>query len=76
MLKFAYKGMMKMKIGEYNVEVRRSKRKSAAIKITADMQIVVFVPLYVSDNEIERFQNPNVKLIKNKSPTSTVGLFA
>jgi hypothetical protein len=49
-----YKGMMKMKIGEYNVEVRRSKRKSAAIKITADMQIVVFVPLYVSDNEIER----------------------
>ena len=54
MLKFAYKGMMKMKIGEYNVEVRRSKRKSAAIKITADMQIVVFVPLYVSDNEIER----------------------
>lgn len=43
-----------MKIGEYNVEVRRSKRKSAAIKITADMQIVVFVPLYVSDNEIER----------------------
>lgn len=54
MLKFAYKGMMKMKICEYNVEVRRSKRKSAAIKITADMQIVVFVPLYVSDNEIER----------------------
>lgn len=54
MLKFAYKGMIKMKIGEYNVEVRRSKRKSAAIKITADMQIVVFVPLYVSDNEIER----------------------
>ena len=54
MLKFAYKGMMEMKIGEYNVEVRRSKRKSAAIKITADMQIVVFVPLYVSDNEIER----------------------
>lgn len=54
MLKFAYKAMMKMKIGEYNVEVRRSKRKSAAIKITADMQIVVFVPLYVSDNEIER----------------------
>lgn len=46
--------MMKMKIGEYNVEVRRSKRKSAAIKITANMQIVVFVPLYVSDNEIER----------------------
>ena len=45
---------MKMKIGEYNVEVRRSKRKSAAIKITADMQIVVFVPLYVSDNEIEK----------------------
>lgn len=45
---------MKMKIGEYNVEVRRSKRKSAAIKITADMQIVVYVPLYVSDNEIER----------------------
>lgn len=37
MLKFLYKGMMKMKIGEYNVEVRRSKRKSAAIKITADM---------------------------------------
>lgn len=54
MLKFVYKGMIKMKIGEYNVEVRRSKRKSAAIKITADMQIVVFVPLYVSDNEIER----------------------
>lgn len=54
MLKFVYKGMMKMKIGEYNVEVRRSKRKSAVIKITADMQIVVFVPLYVSDNEIER----------------------
>lgn len=54
MLKFVYKGMMKMKIGEHNVEVRRSKRKSAAIKITADMQIVVFVPLYVSDNEIER----------------------
>lgn len=55
MLKFVYnKGMMKMKIGEYNVEVRRSKRKSATIKITADMQIVVFVPLYVSDNEIER----------------------
>lgn len=54
MLKFVYKGMMKMKIGEYNVEVRRSKRKSVAIKITADMQIVVFVPLYVSDNEIER----------------------
>lgn len=54
MLKFVYKGMMKMKIGEYNVEVRRSKRKSAAIKITADMQIVVFVPVYVSDNEIER----------------------
>lgn len=54
MLKFAYKGMMKMKISEYNVEVRRSKRKSAAIKITADMQIVVFVPLYVSDNEIEK----------------------
>ena len=54
MLKFVYKGMMKMKIGEYNVEVRRSKRKSAAIKITADTQIVVFVPLYVSDNEIER----------------------
>lgn len=54
MLKFAYKGMIKMKIGKYNVEVRRSKRKSAAIKITADMQIVVFVPLYVSDNEIER----------------------
>lgn len=46
--------MIKMKIGEYNVEVRRSKRKSAAIKITADMQIVVYVPLYVSDNEIER----------------------
>lgn len=54
MLKFVYKGMIKMKIGEYNVEVRRSKRKSAAIKITADMQIVVFVPLYVSNNEIER----------------------
>lgn len=55
MLKFVYnKGMMKMKIGEYNVEVRRSKRKSAIIKITADMQIVVFVPLYVSDNEIEK----------------------
>lgn len=54
MLKFVYKGMIKMKIGEYNVEVRRSKRKSAAIKITADIQIVVFVPLYVSDNEIER----------------------
>ena len=54
MLKFVYKGMMKMKIGEYNVEVRRSKRKSVAIKITADMQIVVFVPLYVSGNEIER----------------------
>lgn len=55
MLKFVYnKGLMKMKIGEYNVEVRRSKRKSAAIKITADMQIVVFVPLYVSDNEIEK----------------------
>ena len=54
MLKFAYKRMIKMKIGEYNVEVRRTKRKSAAIKITADMQIVVFVPLYVSDNEIER----------------------
>lgn len=55
MLKSVYKGMMKMKIGEYNVEVRRSKRKSAAIKITADMQIVVFVPLYVSDNEIEKW---------------------
>lgn len=54
MLKFVYKGMIKMKIGEYNVEVRRSKRKSVAIKITADMQIVVFVPLYVSGNEIER----------------------
>ena len=54
MLKFVYKGMIKMKIGEYNVEVRRSKRKSAAIKITADMQIVVYVPLYVSNNEIER----------------------
>ncbi len=55
MLKFVYnKGMMKMKIGEYNVEVRRSKRKSPTIKITADMQIVVFVPLYVSDNEIEK----------------------
>lgn len=54
MLKFVYKGMIKMKIGEYNVEVRRTKRKSAAMKITADMQIVVFVPLYVSDNEIER----------------------
>ncbi len=55
MLNFVYnKGMMKMKIGEYNVEVRRSKRKSAIIKITADMQIVVFVPLYVSDNEIEK----------------------
>ena len=54
MLKFVYKGMIKMKIGEYNVEVRLSKRKSVAIKITADMQIVVFVPLYVSDNEIER----------------------
>lgn len=54
MLKFVYKGMIKMKIGEYNVEVRRSKRKSAAIKITEDMQIVVFVPLYISDNEIER----------------------
>ena len=54
MLKFVYKGMMKMKIGEYNVEVRRTKRKSATIKITADMQIVVYVPLYVSDNEIER----------------------
>ena len=55
MLKFVYnKGMMKMKIGEYNVEVRRSKRKSETIKITADMQIVVFVPLYVSDNEIEK----------------------
>lgn len=54
MLKFVYKGMIKMKIGEYNVEVRRSKRKSATIKITADMQIVVFVPLYVSDNEIEK----------------------
>lgn len=55
MLKFVYnKGIMKMKIGEYNVEVRRSKRKSATIKITADMQIVVFVPLYVSDNEIEK----------------------
>lgn len=54
MLKFVYKGMIKMKIGEYNVEVRRTKRKSAAIKITADMQIVVFVSLYVSDNEIER----------------------
>lgn len=54
MLKFVYKGMIKMKIGEYNVKVRRSKRKSAAIKITADMQIVVFVPLYVSDNEIEK----------------------
>lgn len=55
MLKFVYnKGMMKMNIGEYNVEVRRSKRKSATIKITADMQIVVFVPLYVSDNEIEK----------------------
>lgn len=54
MLKFAYKGMMKMKICEYNVEVRRTKRKSATIKITADMQIVVYVPLYVSDNEIER----------------------
>ena len=39
MLKFAYKGMIKMKIGEYNVEVRRSKRKSAAIKITADMYL-------------------------------------
>lgn len=46
--------MMKMKIGEYNVDVRRSKRKRAAIKITADMQIVVYVPLYVSDNEIEK----------------------
>lgn len=46
--------MIKMKIGKYNVEVRRSKRKSATIKITADMQIVVYVPLYVSDNEIER----------------------
>lgn len=46
--------MIKMKIGEYNVEVRRTKRKSATIKITADMQIVVYVPLYVSDNEIER----------------------
>lgn len=54
MLKFVYKGMIKMKIGEYNVEVRRTKRKSATIKITADMQIVVYVPLYVSDNEIER----------------------
>ena len=54
MLKSLYKGMMKMKIGEYNIEIRRSKRKSAAIKIAADMQIVVFVPLYVSDNEIER----------------------
>lgn len=55
MLKFVYnKGMMKMKIGEYNVDVRRSKRKRAAIKITADMQIVVYVPLYVSDNEIEK----------------------
>lgn len=54
MLKFVYKGMIKMKIGKYNVEVRRSKRKSVAIKITADMQIVVFVPLYVSDNEIEK----------------------
>lgn len=46
--------MIKMKIGKYNVEVRRSKRKSAAIKITADMQIVVYVSLYVSDNQIER----------------------
>ncbi len=54
MLKFVYKGMIKMKIGKYNVEVRRSKRKSAAIKITADMQIVVYVSLYVSDNQIER----------------------
>ena len=52
-----------MKIGEYNVEVRRSKRKSAAIKITADMQIVVFVPLYVSDNEIERMVIPKSKWI-------------
>lgn len=78
MLKFVYKGMMKMKIGEYNVEVRRSKRKSAAIKITADMQIVVFVPLYVSDNEIERMviSKSKCKADKNKSPTSTVGLFA
>lgn len=54
---------MKMKIGEYNVEVRRSKRKSAAIKITADMQIVVFVPVYVSDNEIERMVTSKSKWI-------------
>jgi len=41
MLKFVYnKGMMKMKIGEYNVEVRRSKRKSAAIKITAECKLL------------------------------------
>ena len=43
MLKFAYKGMIKMKIGEYNVEVRRTKRKSAAIKITANCCICTSV---------------------------------
>lgn len=58
--------MIKMKIGEYNVEVRRTKRKSATIKITADMQIVVYVPLYVSDNEIERMVISKSKWIDDK----------
>lgn len=53
-LKFVYKGMVSMKVGKYDVYIRRSKRKSVSIKITTDLQIVVYAPLFVKDSEIEK----------------------
>ena len=39
------------------IEIRRSKRKTMSLEVTADARVIVRAPLFISQAEIERFVN-------------------
>lgn len=43
-----------MKIGKYDVCLKKSNRKTIAIQITKDLKISVFAPFSITDDEIQR----------------------
>lgn len=49
-------------------KIKKSRRKTLALKITADCEIVVYAPFYVKDDEIEKFLLNHRKWIEKNYP--------
>lgn len=46
--------MIRIKIDKYDAQLKRSNRKTIAIKITKDFKICIYAPFNITDNEIQR----------------------